>query len=319
MGLYAFFVVAVFYFLGIDALSFIPKFLLTPVGLTFLSFIVIFIPMFLVGFSIPILAIYMSREKAESSFPYIYGLYATGSALALISLELFLLKSIGIIACLLSIGFLNLILASYLYFYQKDIPRANKEPSSTVWYPVPFILGVLSMLFQFYFIEIVFEIYGTTVSNFSFVLATALLGVAIGSYITTRINLKFKDFLVAFMLISIIPFLFLTQIIYLWSDLFSKSKYVVEFKEIFQVLFIFMKSLMLFSLFGAVVPLFLKHNAKALAKDVLFSNSLGNALGIFLAGFILYPFLDLKYTLVLIILTILGISYMKKDWVHGGF
>ncbi len=313
LGIYAFLIASVFHFLGIDALSLLPKFLLSTEGLILLPFLLIFIPMFLVGFSIPILTIYANKEKIKSAFPLIYGLYAMGSALVLIALELFFLKTIGIIACLLIAGSLNVLIAIYIYFYQKILlQKFNLKVSKTIWYFLPFVLGILSMLFQFYFIEVTFEIYGTYISNFAFVLGSALLGITFGSYFATKTKLNLREFLMRYVFIAIIPFLFLSPIIYLWSELFTRFYYVMAYKEFFQFIFIFLTSFMMFSLFGAVVPLFLKDSKQALPKDVLFSNSLGNALGIFLAGFVLYPFLDLKYTLVIILLAILGIYYVKK-------
>ena len=316
LGVYALFIASVFYFLKIDALSFVPHFLLNPQGLLGLSFIVILIPMFLAGFSVPILATYADeaklcffslKEGSErtfcSAFPSIYGLYSIGSALFLILLELVFLRAIGIIACLLIASLLNMIIAAYLYFTQKKAKLSIKKVPIQ-FHVVPFVLGLLSMMFQFYFIETAIEIYGGTVSIFAFVLAAALLGITLGSYITIKTNLKFEKFLIKYGLVAILPFLLLRQNIYLWAEFSSRMQAFMTYSGWFQVIFILSISLMMFSLFGAVVPLLLKDNKNFLPRDVLFSNSFGNACGIFLAGCLFYPILDLKYTLVIILISI---------------
>ncbi len=315
LGVYAFLMAFVFHFLGVDVLAYIPSFLLG--SKTVLSSLVIFTPMFLVGFSIPILSIYASQgntnseEKSSTVFPYVYGLYTIGSALALILLELFFLEDWGITTVLIASGLLNMFVAVYLYFTKKTfVPEKDPSPKEKTVHPLPFFLGILSMMFQYFFIETSFRIFGPSISSFTFVLSSALCGVAFGSFLTTVTNFKWHSFLTIFLYLGLFPFLIFSYVIYWWADLstYLKSTYLINL-ELIKILFIFFMSIGMFTLFGAIVPLFLKWNKKASVQRVLFSNSLGNALGIPLAGIILYSIFDLRLTLILIVCSILFISY----------
>ena len=312
LGFYAFLVTYLFSFHGVD---FIALFGHSSVLVVFAT-LFIFFPMFFVGFSIPALSEYASLLHRKQSFAEVYGLYTLGAGIFVLLLES-ILWVVGIAGTLVIAGLLNSILAFCFYKFIRHHAVENTH-SSMVWNSKLFFFGSISAIFQFYYLLFVFNLFEPHVFSFSAVLAAALIGIAIGTYLSARYQPALSRFVVVATYIAFLPFLFLPFIISLYLHLFNlfESEGIVEYllKTVFSVGI----GLPFFILFGAVVPLAIHSGGRKSITGILFSNAIGNAIGILVATFLLFPFFQFPAVLagILLFLFLLVHTVGKKLFTH---
>ncbi len=308
LGAFALIVAFIFHTYSVSFIPAIGDLLMIPGFSALVSAVFISIPMFLVGFSVPVLTHYRAYTHDDSeSFAEVYGLYALGAGLFVLLLELALLNLLGISLVLCFAGAVNMAVAVWAYRFARKIKEKEKQKPRIQWHMPLFWFGVCSTVFQFYYLEMTFKIFGPFIFNFSTVLATALIGIGIGAYIARTYAPDFLPTVRTMTLFCFIPFLFLMPAIYAWSYTFSaaESSFVII---TLKTLLIVGMGLPLFILFGSTVPLAIQAYGQRTMHGVLLSNACGNALGILLAVFVLFPLFNFKITLILLFAALLVIT-----------
>ena len=313
LGVYALASAYFFSTFSIKGLSTFSDFFSNDILLVIVSFIFIFIPMFLSGFSVPIFSRYISLDKQDKqkSFSIVYGLYALGSVLFIFLIEFLFIPSLGIVQTLYISSIISIFVGIVLFIQKNKLKIKENLLKKKVFILIPFVVGVLSTMFQYYYLELTFKFVGPSISNFSFTIASAILGISLGTFLFYKSKINYKKFLAFGSIIGALPFLFLTPLAYSWSHILN---YFSSLDTSLNAIFIIIISLPMFIVFGAFIPIYARKKENGEIENILFCNALGNAFGIILAGIILFSWLELSSIIVIIciLFLLLIIKNLKK-------
>jgi predicted membrane-bound spermidine synthase len=244
-------------------------------------------PAFLIGTCVPLFAAYARTARGTDGgvFPRIYGLYNLGALASVLAIEFVLFRSLGLQITIYIIGLLNLIIGGVLLLRYRS-PRAVARQTIKVsikwriaW--VLFLASFASGVFQLFMLQLSFSVFGPLHENFALILASAIAGVAIGSWLAARRLIRFEDAPYWLALLMLILLVFVPALISVWSalanwpfgdlgELFAKALLLAGFP------------LPLFILFGTLVPLAVAAHGDTgsrLPGHLLAVSSLGNGLG----------------------------------------
>lgn len=285
------------------------------------------VPAFLIGTCVPLFSAYARDDQREDvgTFPRIYGLYNLGAFASVLAIEFLLFRSLGLQATSYVIGCLNFLIGGALLVWHRPstptLDRITKpELQRRIALPL-FLASFASGVFQLFVLRLSFSIFGPLHENFAIILASAIAGVAIGSWLALRRAIRFGDiffWLTLFMLVFLIS---VPQLIGLWSSVASLEP--SDFGEVaLKALLLSGFSLPLFVCFGALVPLAvsaLGKRADSLAGPLLAISSLGNGLGSLAMFLILYRALDLPQigAVIVVLLIITGLLALKSRPAHS--
>lgn len=169
--------------------------------------------------------------------------------------------------------------------------------------------GMAALIYELTWIRPLQFLLGSTVYTISIIFSAFMLGLGLGSWIISKYIDKIKNLLPTYALLEIgiglygvlllSIFNFLPQI---YNSLYflHENFYVFEFVQFFLVFFVLLIPTILM---GATFPLVAKFYTKEkIGKgigEVYSANNLGAIIGSFAAGFILIPFLGIKYSIIL--------------------
>ncbi|MCK4751952.1 MAG: tetratricopeptide repeat protein [Planctomycetes bacterium] len=194
------------YALGLPILSgwFSEQPVMTPItssaSLTvFATMCFISIPSLLIGFSIPLFSAYIKAYSPERlSFQLIYKAYNLGAFLSILSVELILIKLLGISTSLAVIGAVNIFNGIILILMRLSIPRRptiaqRSFPKTTVAALALASMG--SAIFQMFFLKLSYLVFYPHRENFAIGLAITMLGIFLGASLATKLRIRFETFL----------------------------------------------------------------------------------------------------------------------------
>ena len=280
-----------------------------------LSLLILIVPTFLIGIVFPtITKLYNAeKEKISSTVGNSYFADTIGGGAGVIIAGFFLIALLGLFKTSLLASSLNMLSGfAVLYFYKSSIETMQDKPSLGLEHnkfllALFFFSGFAALVFEVIWIRYISLIYGSSLYSFSIVLASFLIGLALGSMYIKKIIEKSKDKVRLFayvelligvlgiILIGIFP---LIEFVFLWI-----STVISYFPLFFPLLFLvcFLILLAPTMLMGATLPIIssIYVNDLKVAHDVgrLYGiNSLGSIFGSFLAGFVIIPKLGLAYS-----------------------
>ncbi len=272
---------------------------LLPPGLSgsiLAAVLLLLLPAFLIGCSVPLFAGYLHRLQAEGAFIRVYAIYNLGAALTAILIEFLLLRWFGIRSTVLFFVTLNLLIALLLRFIAIT-PASDNEtapaPTQYLWWLIP--VSMASAVFQLLMIKIAEMLLGPFRESFALVLSIILLGIALGAMLVRRLGPGFGSVL----LLALAGMLWLLLGIDPASRLYAM--YYERAAESYALL-VLLKWSLLFVLmglpaiaFGATIPALLQRQQQNISQtsgQLLFIVSMANVAGFLLMAFVLHRYFD---------------------------
>jgi len=318
--------------------------------------LVIFVPTFLMGATLPLLAKYLFETKQElaEKIGGLYGINTLGALAGCVSAGYVLLPELGYLRTMYFAGAINVFLfvLALLQFplenfsFRELFPKRGPEvfPSASrsigaslgnplVW--LMFLSGCLSLLAQLLWNRLAALAFGPSIFVFPLVTATMLLGIFLGSLLSSRFaknaesTLRFLGvtLLLGVPLVGVGNYLFgRLPLVVLWlnsTTLLGHGTYVL-----FQFALIFTVALPASICLGAIFPAALSLYARDEKQDATFSvglaygmNIAGVLFGAILGGFILIPIFGLnvltKALLGILLVSLLIVLERKRPhWVN---
>ncbi|WP_322864761.1 hypothetical protein U5922_000300 (plasmid) [Aquicoccus sp. G2-2] len=259
------------------------------------------LPAFLTGTCVPLFAAYAktSRESKREIFPRIYGLYNLGAFTSVLAIEFILFRSLGLQITFYLIGCINLIIGgALLIWHRAPAQKSSDSPSTPVQKRIAlalFLTSFASGMFQLFVLRLSFSIFGPLQENFAIILSSAIAGVAIGAWMSSRRLIRFEHvpFLSALFVLALL--VFVPALVQIWSwlavlDLGDQGETLAK------TILLSGFPLPLFVLFGSLLPLAVaahRQNEVRASGRLLAISSLGNGLGALAMFMLLYRILDL--------------------------
>lgn len=339
---------------GIFAMFFnlIYSWLKTPFGLVFnlvgpeawvynfvaflVAFLVLVIPTSLMGASLPLLAHYVvSNKDIPKSIGNLYAVNTAGAVVGIVVSAFLLIPRLGLSSTVYVGVLINLIVGGICYLAGTgETPRlaaASKRRNSTdplLYYYA--ISGMLALGYEVLWTRILVLHLGSSVYAYSLMLATFLLGISLGSFVSGRFLLhkqRSSEMLFGWIqlawafsiLLQIVQFTHLSDTLYKLATSFANfdivSHFLTQFGSTFQILLL----PTFFS--GALFPIMVDRLHKrgmeiSEASGLCYSyNTFGGIFGAIFVGFLFIPLFGTQWSLVFLgsINMLLGILSIFRD------
>lgn len=310
--------------------GFEPSFIVLNMFKFVIAFAALFIPTFLMGGTLPIVSKYFVKRREETSkfVGFLYALNTFGAFFGVLFTGFYALYAIGVWQTVYLAGFLNLIIF-VIFRKASDVgdDKSNEVADVTPVSPVEskqgedisgvrgtllFLFGcsgAVSMMYEVGWTRVLAMSLGSSVYAFSIMLATFLLGIAIGSYLFTRYSKRFTVTLRTFSVLQLLTALFVFLGINVFMDMpfyfvqvFKWAKADPAMMEVGKFMLCSMVMLPPTLVIGAMFTCFidLYKGSHDLGQDVgtaYFSNTIGTILGAALTGFFVIPVIGIQQTL----------------------
>ncbi len=304
-----------------------------------LVFLLMLIPVTLMGMTLPIVVGASSRGKKYFDFDsgLFYGLNTLGAVAGTLIAGFFLLQTFGLARACLIIGATDLIVGiGALYLHVKSLDLAAKSKTSATFAPpaarrqgftqkqkivcVAFLLsGFFALVYEISWFRLLVSVLGPSVHAFSMMLAVFLIGIGLGSTIgaraTGKVNLKSALFAMAVLEICIgfaalltIPFYDLLPELYVRlfvESADSKPNLIyLLIQSLINAIVVLPATLVMGLMFPIAVKAFLaSSNDQEIPETTVgilyLFNTLGAIAGSLIAGFYLIPTLGFYNTILL--------------------
>jgi len=279
----------------------------------FFSCILLILPAFLVGVSLPLFSAYLQQLVPGRAFSRSYMIYNFGAALTALIIEFYLIRHFGLTNGMFSIAVLNLFIGTVL-FLRRDKLNLQLKPRHIIHFRyrviVPLIImSLASAIFQLTMLKFAEFIYGPYHETFAMVLGIVLLGIALGTMLNHYYQVQFKTFI-------IFNIIYFTLVIFIFSNILLMYASVWKFMSPLGL--IGWKLIILFLImgpgaisFGAAIPALMKQESDVARESghLLFISSMANAVGYLFMVFIIHPRLEYGQILnLIIILLVLALS-----------
>lgn len=292
-----------------------------------LGFLILIIPTFLMGTTLPLITRYLSRNWGNyiKNISLLYGLNTLGAITGTLLAGFFLLENYGIHGASIFSASINFLVAISFFVFWKILPPPERtniiKSKNTTQKNVKandFVLilltsytlsGMAAMFYQISWTRALTLILGTSTYAFTIILATFLFGISIGSlfyrFISNKLSKTFiyiiiQSIIIASVLISSLYFdevplyyLYLREIFFdTWADL-NYIRFFLAF------IIIIIPTLGMGILFPVVCDLIFNENKKMshIVGRTYALNSIGAMIGAICAGLFVIPVLGLQYTI----------------------
>ncbi|MBI3313607.1 MAG: fused MFS/spermidine synthase [Candidatus Omnitrophica bacterium] len=331
-----------------------PSFLMFSFFKFVIAFGFLFFPTFLMGGTLPVIAKFFVQQKSDTarSIGLLYALNTLGAVLGVFLCGFFLLYLLGVRETVYLTAAFNALIFIACYAYETGGPKLrtatgkNKpdispsvkaaDPASSykTHYLPPGIFsllflvlfgisGAVSMVYEVSWTRVLAIVLGSSVYAFSVMLATFLLGLALGSYGFSILARRIKIDLSVFAILEIVAAAF----VFLGMNEFDKMPYhfarifgwshgsvaALEFgKFLLCAVIMFPPTLCLGALFACFVHLY--QHSETLGRElgiVYFSNTIGTILGSALTGFLIIPAIGIQTTLMVAAMVNAGIGVVS--------
>ncbi len=271
--------------------------------------VLLIMPAFLIGCSLPLFAGYMGRLTAGPVFSRVYAVYNTGAALTAMLIEYLLIRWLGIQGAMLGFAALNLLVAVVLRLGFASVRRLSDAEQSgdgkisrRQWLGlIP--VSMASAVFQLLMIKLAEMILGPFRESFAIVLSIVLIGIAAGALLVRRLGLKFSTVL----LLAMFGILMLIGGVEWVSALYAGWYEKAAESYLTAVLLKWLCLALLMGLpaiaFGATIPALLHNREQDVSRQsgqLLFVSSMANVAGFLLMVFFLHRYLDYGAQLIVI-------------------
>lgn len=309
-------------------------------------FVVLILPTTAMGATLPVLSSFYIRNISEGGrkMGILYAINTLGATIGTFIAGFYLLKALGVHKTNNLAAFIDIIIGTSMLLLSTGMKdsksveiddKPDKGNSDVDWIlvAVSLIAGIVSMCYQMLWTRSLSMVIGSSTYAFTIILTTFLLGIALGSFLFSRILSSRDDPLSDLILIFVgIGFTSLLTSIYIDRLPFMVQRIMLI--ENFTPTHIFLGYFFVTALvvifpaigMGIYLPL-LVHIAisdiKMVTRDIgrIYSaNTIGNIIGSFLGGFIIIPFIGIQTGLKISVLTsisigILLIYYFKRYYI----
>lgn len=356
IGLYALFVPLLFGALAVIYQwvwdHFAPNYYLFSLWRFALAFLVLLIPTTCMGGTLPILAKFyalLPNSQLSLSVSTLYAVNTLGAVLGTALSGFWLIPALGLSSAVLTASLINFLLAGLMALAVVLTAKRLKEfllrpqrvvaPLSGATYASPLLparplaryillsfalTGFAALVLEVAWTRVLSLVLGPSVYAFSVMLATFLVGLAVGAFAFSRLIEAFKldglktlgwlQFLsglatfLTLLLFEQLPFLFAT-IFHRWvASQSPEVLFVLQFLLAFLVMYL--PTFFMGGIFPAVVQIFAAERGAAgrTIGRIYAANTVGAILGSFSAGFLLIPTVGIQNTVLLTIFIYLGLS-----------
>jgi tetratricopeptide (TPR) repeat protein/predicted membrane-bound spermidine synthase len=274
-------------------------FLPSLAGPVLLGTLLLLFPALMLGCSVPLFAGYLGRMNEGPVFSRVYSIYNLGAATTALLIEFWLIREFGVSGTVIAFGMVNLLAASLLYFAGKPIAKQVPKVAADIKLPRNYVISLVlvsiaSAVFQLFMVKISEMMFGPFRESFAIVLAIILFGIAFGSYLVKRFEIRYAKLLLVNVIGLFLFLAFYRDLLYIYADLYEKA---VEHGRTI----LFLKGGVLVALmglpaitFGATIPAMLssRHEVAKESGSLLYISSLANVGGFLLMALVLHQFLD---------------------------
>ncbi len=291
-------------------------------GSVFLCSVLLSVPAFLIGCSLPLFAGYLSRLQTGRVFSKAYSLYNFGAALTALLIEFWLLRAFGLRWALVGIASVNILVSALLWFRFGDLRSQAPGRARGISFPwsdkmALILVSMGSAVFQLMMIKTAECLVGPFHETFALVLALVLLGIAIGSTLAGKLRLGFGAVL-ALNLVGLIWFLGGLE----FGAAFYAERYEAAAESYWGAVLLKFSVLCLVMAvpvitFGATIPALLtkQKNVARESGELLFLSSMANGVGFLLMAFVLHRALDYG-VIVLFVAGLTGLAFIVRSRFH---
>ncbi|MFW6137541.1 MAG: fused MFS/spermidine synthase [Spirochaetota bacterium] len=293
-----------------------------------IAFLLLVFPTVLIGATLPVMSRYIIRVKDRISVTVsrLYALNTIGGVLGAICAGYFFIPALGVrLTTQVAVG-LNFFVAGSFYFinavvisrknrvYQTHVHINEADPAST---PIQksilaafCISGIAAMFYEVAWTRTLSMILGTTTYAFTTMLATFLVGIALGSAVYNLIPRSFSrvslfvllQLVVAFSVLFTIPLFEKLPFMYLylhrrWMNSWMDMQFM---RFVMAALIMLVPTLALGTLLPTISSIFIEktgHLGRRLGKAYSL-NTLGNVMGAAAGGLILVPLIGMQKTIM---------------------
>lgn len=300
------------------------------------AFLVLVIPTSLMGASLPLLAHYLvSNKDIPKSIGNLYAVNTAGAVVGIIVSAFLLIPKLGLGSTVYVGVLINLIVGGICYLTgtgETPHPPVRSKVGNSIdpllyYYAIS---GLLALGYEVLWTRILVLHLGSSVYAYSLMLATFLLGISLGSFLSGRFLVRKKissEMLFGWIqlawafsiLLQIVQFTHLSDTLYELASSFTNfdlvSHFLTQFASTFQIL------LLPTFLSGALFPIMVERVHKSgmeirEASGVCYSyNTFGGIFGAILVGFLFIPLFGTQWSLVFLgfINMLLGVLAILKD------
>ncbi|MEO2044461.1 MAG: spermidine synthase, partial [Nitrospinaceae bacterium] len=180
-----------------------------------LAFVLMSVPAFLMGATLPIISKYYITCKTtlDSRLGVIYGINTLGAAFGCLLAGFFLIANFGVLQTVLGAALLNLFVGvsairiyqevgkteQGLYFPHFTMPTLAWGQKQNIWMIVSFICGFTALAYEVLWTRLLIFSTSSTVYSFSMMLGVFLIGITLGSFLAVavfRSNLNLRTVLI---------------------------------------------------------------------------------------------------------------------------
>jgi len=298
-------------------------------GSILICVLLLILPAFLIGCSVPLFAGYFGRESAlhsRASFSWVYMVYNLGAALTALLIEFYFIRTFGIRGTVALFALVNLVIAIGLWTRFSHMREEEKQEAAASfvignvfrmipasrWLPLV-LASIASAIFQLFMVKYSELVFGPFRESFALVLSLILIGITFGSMLVRRFALSFTHVMwlnlagLLWLMIAAGPAIYAYAALYNLVD--SHFWWLIALK------WLMLSGLMLLPAitFGATIPALLSHpdhttpaegkHTEEVSREsgaLLFISSLANVLGFLLMVFVLHRLLDYGVQLLII-------------------
>jgi len=283
--------------------------------------LILIIPAFLIGCSVPLFAGYLSRlhSKSRDSFAQVYMVYNFGAALTALLIEFYIIRKLGIQGTVVMFAITNLLIAVGIkYFFTSDETlqhiqnqTASPQPSSLkkLLFKVPWhalsaliLASIASAVFQLFMVKYSELVFGPFRESFALVLSLVLSGLTLGALLVKFFKPGFQT--VMWMNLAGLIWLMLAAggATYVYAALYPLTGDSFWFVIFLKWLMLAVLMLLPATTFGATIPSLLSHQGEVSHESgtLLFVSSMANVAGFLLMVFLLHRYLDYGIQLLII-------------------
>lgn len=284
------------------------SFLPNLVGSILMGTLLLLLPAFLMGCSVPLFAGYLGRTEHSPAFAKVYAIYNFSAAATALLIEFWLIRLLGISGTVLVFGMANLLVAAVLWLSMQDIAR-QPPAASTQTISLPrshlgslILVSMASAIFQLFMVKISEMMFGPFRETFAIVLAIVLFGIALGSHLVKRWSIRYPQLLLANLLGLGLILLWYSNLMAFYADYYdsiTRHGYLLLWLK-GGILLILMGIPAI--TFGATIPALLNTQNEVAEESgkLLFICSIANVVGFLLMVLVLHQYLDYGVQLLVI-------------------
>jgi predicted membrane-bound spermidine synthase len=279
-----------------------------PVLLLLSVVLVLAVPTFLIGCSVPLFASWVAAFEtgvpSTRPFAWVYGLYNLGAGVCVLALEFLVLRKLGVSGAMVTIGATNLVTSLALRLGcplpPEEVAAPTRPPPDARLLVVLALVSAASAVYQLVILRTCSTIFGPFHENFAIALALGMAGLALGPLLVERFKIGFGAVLIAGALLFTVGACATRDIIDLWARMSGATVGLGDtrlFSKIFIATLLALPSL---TVFGATIPALLRDRPRSDPGLLLAVSSFGNCAGYLLAVLFLFE----RTTLLTIVVAI---------------